>query len=148
MDPPAPLEVRCNRHFNAMPGAVFDAFVIPREMGRWMFATPIHDMTLLRLDVDPQVGGRFLLQVRHSGQLIEHAGHYLELDRPRRLALAWATKGAADDGSSRTQIDLAPSAGGTELVLTHRHHAKRDTNAGQVREGWNAVLDALGGLFA
>jgi uncharacterized protein YndB with AHSA1/START domain len=148
MVPTSHIDVHVSHHFNAPPEQVFDAWLVPREMGRWMFGAHIHDVRLLRLDVDPRVGGRFSLQVRRSGQSIDHIGHYLELERPRRLAMTWAVKGAPDDACSRVQIDLAPSGAGSVLILTHRMDAKWAGNVHQVRGDWSAMLDALGELFA
>ena len=148
MNPTTHIDVHVSHHFNAPPEQVFDAWLVPREMGRWMFGAHIQDVKLLRLDVDPRVGGRFSLQVRRSGQFIEHTGHYLELERPHRLAMTWAVKGAPDDAYSRIRIDLAASGTGCVLILTHRMDARWAGHAQQVRDGWSAMLNALGELFA
>ncbi len=143
MDPAAYLEVHAHHRFDAAPERVYDAWLLPQEMQRWMFGAHIQNVKVLRLEVDAQVGGRFSLKVRRSGQLIEHAGHYLELDRPRRLAMTWSVQGAPDDAYSRVQIDLAPSGNGCVLILTHRLDAKWTSHAQLVRTGWSAMLDAL-----
>ena len=147
MNPTTHIDVHVSHHFNASPERVFDAWLTPQDMDRWLFGTHVQDVKLLRLEVDPQVGGRFSLQVRRSGQFIEHTGHYLELERPHRLAMTWAVKGAPDDAYSRIRIDLAASGTGCVLILTHRMDAKWAAHAPQVRDGWSAMLDALGGLF-
>ena len=112
-------------------------------MQRWMFGAHVQNVKVLHLDVDAQVGGRFSLKVRRSGQLIEHTGHYLELDRPRRLTMTWSVKGSPDDAYSRVQVDLAPSGSGCVLILTHRIDAKWADHAQLVRNGWSSMLDAL-----
>lgn len=147
MDPTTHIDVHVNRHFTATPEQVFDAWLVPREMGRWMFGANLHDMRLLRLDVDPRVGGRFLLLVQRSGHSIEHTGHYLQIERPHRLAMASSLEGATNDAPSRVEIDLAPTATGCMLELTHRLIATRANDTEHVRDGWNAMLHALGELF-
>jgi len=143
MDPAAYLEVHANHRFDAPPERVYDAWLLPREMQRWMFGAHVQNVKVLHLDVDAQVGGRFSLKVRRSGQLIEHTGHYLELDRPRRLTMTWSVKGSPDDAYSRVQVDLAPSGSGCVLILTHRIDAKWADHAQLVRNGWSSMLDAL-----
>lgn len=143
MDPAAHLEVHVSHRYEAPPERVYDAWLLPKEVQRWMFGAHVHDVKVLRLEIDAQVGGRFSLQVRRSGQFIEHTGHYLELERPRRLAMTWSVKGALDDAFSRVQVDLAPSGSGCVLILTHRIDAKWANHAQLVRNGWSAMLGAL-----
>lgn len=143
MDPAVHLEVHVSHRYEASPERVYDAWLLPKEVQRWMFGAHVHDVKVLRLEIDPQVGGRFSLQVRRSGQFIEHTGHYLELERPHRLAMTWSVKGAPDDAYSRVQVDLAHSGSGCVLILTHRIDAKWSSHAQLVRNGWGAMLDAL-----
>ena len=143
-----PVEVRVTRAYQATPERVFDAWLVPRVLGQWMFGPRVRDENVVRLDVDPRVGGGFSLKVERSGQLIDHAGRYLRIERPQRLAFTWAVEGASDDVPSQVEIDIAASADGCVLTLVHRMDAQWSDYAQRTHDGWSAMLDALAGLFA
>ncbi|MET0814548.1 MAG: SRPBCC family protein, partial [Pseudoxanthomonas sp.] len=92
MNPASPIEVRVTRYFEASPERVFDAWLVPRTLGQWMFGPRVREENVVRLDVDPRVGGNFSLKVERKGELVDHVGQYLEIDRPHRLVFTWAVK--------------------------------------------------------
>lgn len=77
------VNVRVTHRFSAPPERVFDAWLDPEKAGRFLYATEEGEM--VRVDIDPQVGGRYSIVDRRDGQDVEHTGEYLEIDRPRRL---------------------------------------------------------------
>ncbi len=142
------VEVRVSRYLDASPERVFDAWLVPRVLGQWMFGPRVRDENVVRLDVDPRVGGGFSLKVERNGVLIDHVGRYLEIERPHRLAFTWAVKGTSDDAPSRVDLDIAASGSGSVLALTHVMDAQWAEYAQRTHDGWNTMLDALAGLFA
>ena len=52
---------------------MFDAWLAPRLLGQWMMGPEIREEKLLRLDVDPRVGGRFSMLVDRDGERIDQA---------------------------------------------------------------------------
>ena len=98
---------------SAPPEAVFDMFVDPDRLVRWLG---------LSADVDPRPGGRFRFEVA-PGQFCE--GTYVEVERPSRLVVTWGWSDPAmgiPPGASRVEVDLADApGGGTRLRLVHRH---------------------------
>lgn len=141
------IEVRATRYFEASPERVFDAWLVPRTLGQWMFGPRVREENVVRLDVDPRVGGRFSLKVERNGQIIDHVGQYLEIERPHRLVFTWAVKGESDDAPSQVQIDIAASSSGCVLTLVHSMDAKWADYAQRAQDAWNTMLDALAGLF-
>ena len=109
--------------YDLAPERVFDAWLDPALIGKWMFGPAVRDEEIVRLSVDARVGGSFSFLVRRQGTEIDHVGQYLEIDRPRRLVFTWGT---ADDlpDTSRVTIDIAGRAGGCDLTLTHEMDAK------------------------
>ncbi|KAF1720863.1 SRPBCC family protein [Pseudoxanthomonas wuyuanensis] len=140
-------EVQVRRHFNATPERVFDAWLTPRLLGQWMFGADVRDEKIVRLDVDPRVGGTFSMLVERDGQPIDHIGTYLEIERPHRLVFTWAIRGMSDDDASRVAIDIGATADGCELVLTHWLPAQWADYAGRTQQGWSTMLDALQRLY-
>jgi uncharacterized protein YndB with AHSA1/START domain len=93
------------------------------------------------------VGGAFSFLVRRQGQEIDHVGHYLEIDRPRRLAFTWGIVGESEE-QSRVDIEIKRLAPGCELVLVHQMDPKWANYADRVRAGWSTMLDALSRALA
>jgi uncharacterized protein YndB with AHSA1/START domain len=140
VDHPGSGLVRVTREFGAPALQVFDAWLSPDWLARWMFGPQIRDERIVRLDVDARVGGRFSFVVERQGEQVDHAGEYLEIDRPRRLAFTWGIGPAAE---SRVAIELAPAEGGSRLVLTHTLHPQWADRAGDIEQAWGRMLDAL-----
>ena len=147
MTSPPLVEVRVTRFLNATPERVFDAWLVPRTLGMWMFGPRVRDENVVRLEVDPRVGGRFSLKVERKGELIDHVGEYLELQRPDRLAFTWAIEGQSDEAPSRVHIDIVASGSGSVLTLVHSMDAKWSDYAARTEQGWNTMLEALATLF-
>ncbi|HYM85294.1 MAG TPA: SRPBCC family protein [Pseudoxanthomonas sp.] len=141
------LQVTATRFLNASPERVFDAWLVPRTLGMWMFGPRVRDENVVRLDVDPRVGGHFSLKVERNGQVIDHVGEYLEMERPHRLVFTWAVKDDSYDAPSRVHIDITASGGGCVLTLVHVMDAKWTEYAERTQAGWNTMLEALSALF-
>lgn len=137
-----PVEVRVTRHFNASPERVFDAWLDPIMLGRWMFGPEVRDEEVLRLALDARVGERFSFVVRRDGETIDHVGEYLEIARPRRLAFTWGIAGVSVD-ESRVVIDIEPTGAGCDFTLTHELDADWADYADRTQAGWTHMLDAL-----
>jgi len=136
-----PVAARVTHPFRASPERVFDAFLDPDMIGRFMFGPHLRDEQIVRLSSDPRVGGKFSFVVRRQGEEIDHVGEYLELDRPRRLVFSWAV---ADDGdNSRVLIDIEPEELGSEVTLIHEMQEKWADFVPRARDAWSKMLNAL-----
>jgi uncharacterized protein YndB with AHSA1/START domain len=122
MNDAATVDVRVVRHFAASAERVFDAWLTPRLLGQWMFGPSVREEKILRLDIDPRVGGMFSMLVDRQGETIDHLGTYLEIDRPHRLVFTWGIRGVSDPDDSRVAIDIMPTENGCELTLIHSLH--------------------------
>jgi uncharacterized protein YndB with AHSA1/START domain len=119
----------------ATPDAVFEMFVDPAKLVRWIG---------ISADLDPRPGGRFRFEVA-PGEFCE--GEYREIDRPHRVVFTWGWTSPAmhvPPGSSLVEVDLAADGdGGTLVRLVHRRlpgsaRAMHD-------DGWTHFLDRLTG---
>ena len=142
MPAPSPVIVRVQRRYTHPPERVFDAWLDPALLGRWMFGPAIREEEIVRLSTDPRVGGAFSFVVRRQGVEIDHVGEYLEIDRPRRLAFTWGTADNLPE-TSRVAIDIVGRDGGCELTLIHEMDAKWADYAARTESGGRKMLDAI-----
>ena len=126
------------RHFDAPAERVFDAWLDPVNAGKWLFATPGGKM--VRVDIDPKVGGKFNLTDRRDGEDVAHTGTYLEINRPKRLVFTFAVEKYSKE-ITRVSIDITPHERGCDLKLTHENVPPEW--AGRTEEGWAKILDGL-----
>jgi len=132
------VTVRVQKHFEAPPERVFDAWLDPQNAGKWLFATPTGQM--VKVEIDAKVGGRFNFTDRRDGEDIEHTGEYFEIDRPKRLAFNFRVPKFSKE-PSLIRIDIAPATFGCDLTLVHE--GVFPEYATRTEEGWNGVLQGL-----
>ena len=129
------------RRLKAPPPLVFDALTRPELLKRWWGPD---DGAVLIAETDVRVGGRYRVRFRMLDDTEhESSGEYVEVERPKRLAMTWRwTGGVEDPGESLLEFSLRPIAEGTELTLTHsRLHD--DESSRSHRDGWSGALDKL-----
>jgi uncharacterized protein YndB with AHSA1/START domain len=131
------------RSFDASVERVFDAWLDPDMIGRFMFGPALREETILHLKLDARVGGSFSFKVRRGDQDIDHVGTYREIARPHRLVFTWGIAGEAVD-ESVVAIEIAPRDGGCDLTLTHEMEPQWADYAPRVEQGWTTMLAALG----
>jgi uncharacterized protein YndB with AHSA1/START domain len=139
--------VRVNRRFNATSQTVFDAWLDPAMLSRWMFGPAVRDEEIVRLSLDPRPGGAFSFVVRRDGREIDHVGEYLEIERPSKLSFTWSTADALPD-VSRVTIEIISFGDGCELTLTHEMHPDWLDYVSRTEAGWARMLDALATALA
>lgn len=136
------VTVRVTHRFRAARERVFDAWLDPELIGRWMLGPGLRDDEVVRIAVDPRVGGDFSFVLRRQGQEIDHVGEYLEIDRPHRLVFTWGVRQDVPD-SSRVIIDIVPLEAGAELTLTHELSPNWADFASRTEAGWTKILGAM-----
>ncbi len=95
-------------HIEATPAEVFEYFIRPEMIVRWM-----GDHAVL----DARPGGEFTLDING----VPVRGRYMELEPPHRLLLSWGHAGSAQlpPGASTVEVKLTPTARGTTVSVTH-----------------------------
>jgi uncharacterized protein YndB with AHSA1/START domain len=133
------VNVSVSQRYAAAPERVFDAFLDVAIARRFLFATATGEMVLAELD--PRVGGRYrFVERRPDMGDVEHAGEYLEIDRPRRLAFSFGVP-TFDPRLTVVAVELRPDGDGCALTLTNQDvpAAFADGN----RDGWTRILAGL-----
>src|SRR4051812_16310930 len=138
----APVSVTVERRIAAPPEALFDAWLDPSCVGKWLFATAGGVME--KVEIDSRVGGRFTIVERRGGDLAEHFGEYVELDRPRRLAFDFWTSFSDE----RTRVTITIVADGEGALLTLRHEGVWAEFEDRTRQGWTMILEGMARVLA
>ena len=129
------------RRIAARPSIIFDALTTPEGLACW-WGPDAGPVLLARTDM--RVGGAFRVRFRKlDGSEHESSGEYIEIVRPKRLAMSWRWLGGAEDpGESLVEFDLRAIAEGTELTITHSQ-LQGDESRRSHEEGWTGSLDKL-----
>lgn len=116
---------------DAPPDTVFDYFVRPELLVRWM-----GDVARL----DASTGGTFSVDI--NGVLIR--GHYVRLERPHLIEIAWGEAGndAMPPGSTQLRVLLHARDGGTHVELRHAGLSPAETEKHAI--GWPHFCARLG----
>jgi uncharacterized protein YndB with AHSA1/START domain len=141
-----PVRAVVTKRFAATAERVFGAWLDPDWLGRWMFGPNVRDERIVRLGLEPRVGGKFSFIVERGGKPVDHVGEYLELDRPRRLVFTWATRDSLPE-TSRVIVEITPLDGECELTLTHEMAPAWAAFADQAADSWRKMLDGLAGTL-
>ena len=122
--------LRASIRIDAAPERVFDYFVEPAAMLRWM-----GDYALL----DAVPGGEFTLDINS----VPVRGRYLEIEPPSRLLISWGHAGSdlLPPGSSTVEVRLRPDGSGTLVEIVHR--GLPDIEARKHAVGWRIFLERL-----
>lgn len=139
--------VRVTRMIQAPAERVFDAWLDPAMIPRFIVGPDVRDEELVHVQVDARVGGRFSFLVRRGGQAIDHVGTYREITRPHRLVFTWGVDEEQGDLSVVT-IEIAPRGNSCELTLTHRIDPAWADYAERTQQGWTLITGKLAEALA
>ncbi|MGH9328338.1 MAG: SRPBCC family protein [Terriglobia bacterium] len=137
MSAPEPESVRLTRRLAASPERVFESWVNPALLRRWLAPTA---------EADAQVGGRFRLEVSKPEGTHVVSGEYREFVRSQRLVMTWVYEGPmAPDGKIEAllTVEFRKDGPNTEINLYHEG-LKSPAYIETIRHGaWAKALDQL-----
>ncbi len=138
------LELTVNRTIKAPRKKVFDAWLSPAMLARFM--RPPSTTGEARVQNDPVTGGRFSIVMVTPEKEIPHAGTYLAIDPHDHLSFTWESPHSLDD--SVVTIDFADAGpGATEITLKQVKFKSEQARDGHV-EGWTTIMEALAEAIA
>lgn len=130
------------RHFNASPERVWQAWTDPSILARWFGPAEVERVVA---QADLKIGGAFSIELRVAGKTHALAGSYCVIEPPHRLVFTWAWQ-SSPERESLVSVELSAVDGGTALTLSHQRFADQVA----VREhaaGWQCSIEALGQLL-
>lgn len=137
-----PLFARVSHHFEQSRERVFDAWLDPAVLQKWLTIASEgkYPGALSRIEVDARTGGTFTFTYQRDGGEIAQKGEYLEITRPAHLSFTWAM---ALPDIERVVLDFAPSPHGCELTLTHVMDPDWSGDISPVAAAWGSALAAI-----
>jgi uncharacterized protein YndB with AHSA1/START domain len=136
---PGAVVARVERLLPALPEAVYRALTEPATMARWM-----SPLGRAEVEADVRVGGNLRVAMIEGEVRIDHAGEFLEVDPPRRLAFTWRSPYTGPEPSV-VKVELTARGSGTWLVLTHERLP--GGVVGSHEGGWRTMVERLVSLL-
>jgi uncharacterized protein YndB with AHSA1/START domain len=133
--PDAAEPVRVERAFSVPAARVFDAWLDPVIVKRWLFRSSTN--AIADAEISAKVGGKFSIVEHANREVIDDFGEYLEIERPRRLAFTLEVP-KHFSGITRVAIHISPTPNGCALELTQTG-VRPEVTAGP----WRTMLETL-----
>ena len=139
------LSLVITRSFDAPRERVFDAWLDPAQIGKWIGPRNIRAEAT---ELTPKVGGRYRIH-RHrddgaGGPIV--SGMYREIVRPERLVFTWAWETEHSQGmpGDETVVTLTfrERGGKTEMTLRHEGLPTKESRDSH-NHGWDGSFDKL-----
>lgn len=140
-DSPVPVAV-VRRLLPAVPEVVYDEWLDPDALSDWMCPRPARCRNVTS---EPRVGGLLQFDIEDGGVEFRVRGHYLVLDRPRRLSFTWSCSTWPDPGIESVVNVLLEVREGEQTLMTIEHSLLPPGLAGQHARGWTAIAAQLAG---
>ncbi|MGA8153060.1 MAG: SRPBCC domain-containing protein [Terriglobales bacterium] len=131
----------------APPARVFQALIDPQQVMQWWTGG---ECQIESFAMDARPGGRWSYNTKQSKRTFNGVskfycdGEVLEFDPPRVLAYTWIANWH-DNPAERTVVrwELAPTAGGTKVKVTHSGLSKMPAARKDYSGGWVGVMAQL-----
>lgn len=132
------ISLTVSRKFNASPEVVFNAWLNPEMLRRFML--PGEGTSVTSAKTDPVEGGRFEIVMRAGDQDMPHKGTYTAISRHSQIAFTWETP--FSETPSDVRLTFTPNGAGTELELYHTKFETEESRDNH-KAGWGAILASL-----
>jgi uncharacterized protein YndB with AHSA1/START domain len=133
------LTVNLNKTIHAPIGKVFDAWLNPETLSK--FILPMPGMPEPQTETDAREGGNFAIIMQVGDDKIPHTGKYIEINRPDKLVFTWVSPSSIDN-STVTLNFSALDENKTKVELTHIRFIDDETRSDH-EGGWGNILDKL-----
>jgi uncharacterized protein YndB with AHSA1/START domain len=124
---------------------VFDSWLIPAVVGRWMFNTDLQSETLVELNNKVRPKGDFDFRVTRGGKPVAITGEYHVIDRPVRLEFSWR-ENEGPESTVLARFEAFDNCTHVRLVLTL--DAALGDEADRIKKLWTQRCNKLAQLLA
>ena len=131
-------DIVCTRRFEASCDELFDSWVNPSILTKWLFTTATSE--LHRAEFEPWEGGNWTVVDRREGEYFAATGQYLQINRPYRLIFTFGMLQLCAE-FVHVAVEIARAEAGSELTLTHEYLPWMGTRSPE--NGWHAMFDML-----
>jgi uncharacterized protein YndB with AHSA1/START domain len=138
------LTVKLTKVIDAPIGKVFDAWLDPKTLSR--FILPMPGMEAPQVENEAREGGSFSILMKVGDEKVPHTGTYLEIDRPSKLVFTWESPASTDD-SVVTLNFTETNDGKTNIELTHVRFIDEERRSNH-EGGWSNILNRLSDVVA
>ena len=138
------LTVKLTKVIDAPIGKVFDAWLDPKTLSR--FILPMPGMEEPQVENEAIEGGSFSILMKVGDEKVPHTGTYLEIDRPNKLVFTWESPASTDD-SVVTLNFTETNDGKTNIELTHVRFVDEERRSNH-EGGWSNILNKLNDVVA
>jgi uncharacterized protein YndB with AHSA1/START domain len=128
----------------APPERVFQALIDPKQLVQWWNS---EECKCKFWQIDPRLHGRWHYETETSSMTVNGVnefkvgGEILEYDPPRKLVYTWIANWHQNPKAhTLVSWELAPSRGGTRIVVTHSGLADEEIARKDYTGGWLGVL--------
>jgi uncharacterized protein YndB with AHSA1/START domain len=132
--------VQVSRSIDASPEVVFDAWLDPALIKRWMVHSPLHQIS--QVENDRVEGGAFSIIERAGDDEIDRFGTYVEVQRPNKLVFSLRVP-KQFPGETLVTVGIEPAVHGCDVTLTQTGVAPELT-----QHAWRNMLESLALLCA
>lgn len=139
------LDVKVSHQFKASAERVYDAWLDPdrvRDRTRTALLSMGLSGEIAQVEIDPRVGGAFLISDMRDGVEAKHWGIYLELERPRKIVFTWITDPSEEADPSKVELTIEPDGQGCIVTIVHEIDSKWADFKEQTAFGWSSTLQA------
>ncbi len=96
-----------------------------------------------QIQIEPNVGGKFLFSDSRNGKEVQHWGTYLELKSPHLIAFTSTVVVSQESDPSRVTITLVPDGEGCVVTIVHEMNAAWSEDVARTEQGWIRMLNAI-----
>lgn len=122
---------------------IFDRWLIPTFVGKWMFGEHVGNEKVVDLQNEVRPGGTFNYKIKRNGKEVLHDGEYLQIDRPNRLSFSWHETAKPNAQKSKISLSLEPQDGKTRLKLSLQIDRVLEYYGDEIKQQWTQRLKAL-----
>lgn len=124
------------------PEKIFQAWVEPELLARWMFGPSVREESIIHLNSDPRPGGLFSFLVLRNGIEIDHVGKYRILEVPTKLQFTWGIEQISDNDSIVT-IEIYDKGLSSLVKLQHEMQPEWAEYLDRTRQAWEQMINIL-----